>query len=170
MMFASYEDYISTVKEGVDEMSAEEKQKRRPRGRAVPPNATWTIGSGTPQEREEQLKRLISNPRTPLRRIDEAYVELIRPMLVQKAWDFYQQEGRGVIVLDFGDTDLRSMKDSTVPTFYMSERKRQEDGQVWPKELGQAIHEYDPEQEMLVVAHHTVAPNLFRIKRLNSSA
>ncbi len=62
------------------------------------------------------------------------------------------------------------MKDSTVPTFYMSERKRQEDGQVWPKELGQAIHEYDPEQEMLVVAHHTLAPNLFRLKRLNSSA
>ncbi len=151
-------------------MSNGEKQKRHPRGRAVPPRPNWTVGGDTQQEREQRLKQLINDPRTPLRRIDEAYVELIRPMLVEKAWEFYQQEGRGVIVLDFGDTDLRSMKGGTVSTFYMSEKSRQAAGQVWPEELGQAIHDYDPEQEMLVVAHHTTTPNLFRLKRLNSSA
>jgi len=99
----------------------------------------------------ERLRQLCRDPTTPLQRIDAAYVETIKPELAARAWELYQQYGRGVIVIDVGTTDLRHMaSDDVIHSYYVSEALRRKLGLVCPAALRNALQDDDPQHEMLI--------------------
>jgi hypothetical protein len=152
-------------------MDQQSDRPHRPRGRAVPPPAVERVPIQGAGERIEYVRQLCADPTTPLWRIDEAYVEAIRPELVPRSWEFYRQEGRGIIMLDFGARDLRHMAaDDVTPCYYVSEAVRRQRGVWWPEELCQMVLEYDPAHEMIIVVFHTTSPHVFRLMRVDQPA
>ncbi len=149
-------------------MDRQHDEHHRPRGRVVPAQPTGSTPGAPPDAQVERLRQLCRDPTTPLQRIDAAYVETIKPELAARAWELYQQYGRGVIVIDFGTTDLRHMaSDDVIHSYYVSEALRRKLGLVCPAALRNALQDYDPQHEMLIVVHHATAPHFFRLNRFD---
>ena len=152
-------------------MDHQPEQRCRRHGQPVQPSAVERTPIPGAAERIEEVRRLCADPTTPPWRIDEAYVEAIRPELVTKSQEFYGREGRGIILIDFGAGDLRHMAaDDVIPCFYVSEAVRQQRGFWWPEELRRLVRDYDPVHEVIIVVHHDTSPPVFRRMRVDQSA
>ena len=142
------------------------QQGRRPRGRAVPPPSTGQARDASTAAAVERLRRLCSDPATPVECIDEAYVEAITPELRATAATLYQQHGRGIILINVGTTDPRRMaRGEAIPSLYVSETLRQTLGMWWSPEMRQTVRDYDPEHVLLVMVYHDTEAHLFQLER-----
>lgn len=147
-------------------MDDQHEQGRRPRGRAVPPRSTDQPHGATTAAHVERLRRLCSDPATPLEWIDEAYVEAITPQLRAQAGALYQQHGRGIILINVGSTDRRRLASGdAIPSLYVSETLRRTLGVWWSPEMSQTVQDYDPEHKMLVMVHHDTEAYFFQLDR-----
>ena len=147
------------------------EHRRRRHGRPVLSSAEERTPIPEATERIEAVRRLCADQTTPWWRIDEAYVEAIRPELVTTSRECYGQESRGMILIDFGTGDLRHMAaDDVIPCCYVSEAVRQQRGLWWPEELHRLVQDYDPAHALIIVVHHDSSPPVLRSMPVDQSA
>ena len=117
------------------------------------------------------LPAALPGPDDPVCQIHRAYVDAIKPDLAEKAWVFYQQYGHGLFVLDLRCVDLDDLAGGApVTTYYVSRPLAPRLGLCWSVALDQALQDYDPARELLVVVLHPTSPHFFRLNRLEGSA
>ena len=147
-------------------MDDQHEQHCRSRGRTVPPQSTGHVNDAMRAARVERLRRLCSNPATPVESIDEAYLEAITPELRAQAGVLYHQYGRGIILINVGATDPRTMASGdAIPALYVSERLRRTLGLWWSPDTSQSVRDYDPEHEMLIMVYHDTEAYFFHLNR-----
>ena len=84
-------------------------------------------------------------------------------LISAKSWEGYQQEGRGILLIDSGTFD--GLDAAPNPLTYISDKQIQETVAGWPAErVTGLVKQYDPENEMIVVVKWRGEVGGYRLK------
>jgi hypothetical protein len=84
-------------------------------------------------------------------------------LISARCWQGYQDEGRGVILIDGSMLDGAEVPAD--PMTYLSEKKVTETGEGWPSEnVAYVVEKYVPESEVIVVVKWRGHVGVYRLK------
>jgi hypothetical protein len=92
----------------------------------------------------QKMRVLLKEPSAP-EQVDTAYLYAVKASLSRLAHQQYQQEGRGIVVLDL----TKGQESDTTPAWYASQTISKHPSS-WAKKARQHIASYNPEQELVV--------------------
>ncbi len=113
----------------------------------------------------EHLRSLLEDPAIAPEELADAAVTALDQRLSAGAWATYQQSGRGMLLLDLhelagGDIQLHAVSEAMLPRLEVRENLF--------VEVKTAIGDYDPSQEILVLAWLPASMFFYRMKRLDA--
>ena len=141
----------------------EDAQTRTEDGAA--PATTKTRRRPTPEERQAaliQIRALLQDPDLTADVVARVILGVIRKELIYGAWNTYQRDGRGAVLVD-----LRHLVDGEVTKQYVTDDAlRAVAGRDGPlAALEEAIDTYEPRRELLAIVRQSGAMGCYRINR-----
>lgn len=116
----------------------------------------------------QRFKQLCADPTATPRDIINAYVVVLHQMLSDRAAAEYTLQGRGILLLDLENVNVRQLSTTPVRLIYVSAAQIQEKQIPIPTSVRAQLDEYEPEQEFVVTIVHPSARYGLCLKRADT--
>jgi hypothetical protein len=118
----------------------------------------------------EQLGALFTAPAAAIEELDTVYLQIIADHLIQLAAARFQQEGRGLLLVDVPGLVMPDAPGASVQAYYLSQAKSCAIGLTYSNAtITQQLQSYNPRAETLVCITHAPKASLYRVKRQANS-
>ena len=118
----------------------------------------------------EQLGALFAAPDADIEELDKVYLQIIANHLLQLADARFEQEGRGILLVDVPGLVVPDASGAIVQAYYLSQAKSRAIGLTCSDTtIAQQLQSYTPRAETLVCITHAPKASFYRVKRQERS-